>query len=245
MAITARRPRPGLIFHSDRGSQYTSATFRELLGAHGVVQSLSRPRQCWDNAVAEIFFATLKTELVYRSARPTRGAVRRASSSSSRCSTIASGCTPRSVTAPPRSTRPRCFHAQGSLRRPKQTVRQTGASPGIGFKLPDRLRSPQSRSPLSVLSDFLHHFGLPVRIGGFDALFRRHTKVTVSKGDSTPMMSVPDTRRFGSMFGVWVNCGQYFDAYAVLAIDEAAYLGALRRTRSPRATEAVPRASAR
>jgi len=41
---------------------------RELLGAHGVVQSLSRPRQCWDNAVAESFFATLKTELVYRSA---------------------------------------------------------------------------------------------------------------------------------------------------------------------------------
>ena len=78
MAITARRPRPGLIFHSDRGSQYTSATFRELLGAYGVSQSLSRPRQCWDNAVAESFFATLKTELVYRSAWSTRGAVRRA-----------------------------------------------------------------------------------------------------------------------------------------------------------------------
>ena len=78
MAIIARRPRPGLIFHSDRGSQYTAGTFRELLSTHGVVQSLSRPRQCWDNAVAESFFATLKTELVYRSAWPTRGAVRRA-----------------------------------------------------------------------------------------------------------------------------------------------------------------------
>ncbi len=61
-----------------RGSQYTSAEFGRLLGAHGVVQSLSCPRQCWDNAVAESFFATLKIELVYRSAWPTRGAVRRA-----------------------------------------------------------------------------------------------------------------------------------------------------------------------
>jgi transposase InsO family protein len=78
MALAARGPAPGLIFHSDRGSQYTSADFGQLLGAHGVVQSLSRPRQCWDNAVAESFFATLKTELVYRSAWPTRGAVRRA-----------------------------------------------------------------------------------------------------------------------------------------------------------------------
>ena len=78
MAVAARRPAPGLVFHTDRGSQYTSAEFGRLLGTHSVVQSLSRPRQCWDNAVAESFFATLKTELVYRSAWPTRGAMRRA-----------------------------------------------------------------------------------------------------------------------------------------------------------------------
>ena len=78
MAITARQPRPGLTFHSDRGSQYTSAPFARLLAEHGILQSLSRPRQCWDNAVAESFFATLKTELVYRSAWPTRGAVQHA-----------------------------------------------------------------------------------------------------------------------------------------------------------------------
>lgn len=66
MALTTRRPGPGLIFHSDRGSQYTSSAFRELLGRYHVRQSLSRPRQCWDNAVAESFFATLKTELIYR-----------------------------------------------------------------------------------------------------------------------------------------------------------------------------------
>lgn len=78
MAIGRRRPDPGLIFHSDRGSQYTSKTYREFLHKFGVVQSLSRPRQCWDNAVAESFFATLKVELVYRQQMPTRKAARAA-----------------------------------------------------------------------------------------------------------------------------------------------------------------------
>jgi len=78
MAFTSRRPAPGLIFHSDRGSQYTSTAFRDLLARHQLRQSLSRPRQCWDNAVAESFFATLKTELIYRSALPTINATRTA-----------------------------------------------------------------------------------------------------------------------------------------------------------------------
>ena len=78
VALAQRRPAKGLIFHSDRGCQYTSAEFRGLLGRHGLVQSLSRPRQCWDNAVAESFFATLKEELLYRGAWPTRAAARRA-----------------------------------------------------------------------------------------------------------------------------------------------------------------------
>jgi transposase InsO family protein len=78
MALRARRPQPGLVFHSDRGSQYTSREFRELLASCGVRQSLSRPRQCWDNAVAESFFATLKTELVYRQSWPTRAIARTA-----------------------------------------------------------------------------------------------------------------------------------------------------------------------
>ena len=75
MALKARRPPPGLIFHSDRGSQYTAREFRQLLAEAQLVQSLSRPRQCWDNAVAESFFSTLKTELIYRQAWPTRAAV--------------------------------------------------------------------------------------------------------------------------------------------------------------------------
>ena len=78
MALASRRPAPGLVFHSDRGSQYTSDAFRDVLAAHSVRQSLSRPRQCWDNAVAESFFSTLKQELVYRTALPTVDAVRTA-----------------------------------------------------------------------------------------------------------------------------------------------------------------------
>ncbi len=66
------------MFHSDRGSQYTSAAFRQLLAGNCIVQSLGRPCQCWDNAVAESFFATLKTELIYRQSLPTRAAARQA-----------------------------------------------------------------------------------------------------------------------------------------------------------------------
>ena len=78
MAIARRRPGPGLIFHSDRGSQYTSKLFRGLLERHGIRQSLARPRQCWDNAVAEAFWSTLKIELVQRQAWPTRAVARQA-----------------------------------------------------------------------------------------------------------------------------------------------------------------------
>jgi len=56
----------GVIFHSDRGSQYAGAAFRNMLAAHGFQASMSRKGNCWDNAVAESFFATLKTEEVVR-----------------------------------------------------------------------------------------------------------------------------------------------------------------------------------
>jgi transposase InsO family protein len=78
MAICARRPAPGLIWHSDRGTQYTSAEFSDLLAANHMVQSYSRPRQCWDNAVAESWFSTLKSELIYRQSWATRAHARRA-----------------------------------------------------------------------------------------------------------------------------------------------------------------------
>ncbi len=78
MALDSRRPGPGLVFHSDRGTQYTAAEFRQLLDANRITQSLSRPRQCWDNAVAESWFATLKTELIDRQSWATRAQLRRA-----------------------------------------------------------------------------------------------------------------------------------------------------------------------
>ena len=78
MALRTRRPPPGLIHHGDRGSQYLSGTYRATLAEHGVRQSVGRPGTCWDNAVAESFFATLKQELIYRHVWPTRRAAQTA-----------------------------------------------------------------------------------------------------------------------------------------------------------------------
>jgi len=64
-AIGRRNPRSCCIFHSDRGVQYASADFRKILGAFGFIQSMSRKGNCYDNAVAESFFHTLKIEHVY------------------------------------------------------------------------------------------------------------------------------------------------------------------------------------
>lgn len=64
-AISRRKPAPGLILHSDRGCQYASHVFRSVLAEHGIIQSMSAKGDCYDNAVAESFFHTLKTEYVY------------------------------------------------------------------------------------------------------------------------------------------------------------------------------------
>jgi putative transposase len=63
-AYAAQPIEPGALFHSDRGSQYASADFATTIGSHGFVASMSGKGDCWDNAVAESFFATLKTEEV-------------------------------------------------------------------------------------------------------------------------------------------------------------------------------------
>jgi len=78
MALAQRRPQPGLIHHSDRGSQYASADYQRLLAQHGLRGSMSRRGDCWDNAVAESFFASLKLELVYQVQWRTRAEVRTA-----------------------------------------------------------------------------------------------------------------------------------------------------------------------
>jgi putative transposase len=72
MALTQRRPTPGLIHHSDRGSQYTSLAFGKTLSDAGVLQSVGRRGDAFDNAVAESFFATLETELFDRTVFKTR-----------------------------------------------------------------------------------------------------------------------------------------------------------------------------
>lgn len=66
MALGIRQPERGLVHHSDRGCQYASHTYRSELEARGIICSMSRAGDCWDNAVAESFFATLKVELVHR-----------------------------------------------------------------------------------------------------------------------------------------------------------------------------------
>jgi putative transposase len=76
MALTRRRPSPGLIHHSDRGSQYTSLAFGKTLSDAGVLQSIGRRGDAFDNAVAESFFATLETELIDRSNFKTRDQAR-------------------------------------------------------------------------------------------------------------------------------------------------------------------------
>lgn len=65
MAIEHRKPSPGLIHHTDRGSTYAMQSYRDRLQQHGMLSSMSRKRDCWDNAVAESFFANLKNELTH------------------------------------------------------------------------------------------------------------------------------------------------------------------------------------
>ncbi len=65
MAIWKRKPKNGLVWHTDRGSQYASESHRAILAEHHIIQSMSRKGNCWDNAVSESFFHTLKTELIH------------------------------------------------------------------------------------------------------------------------------------------------------------------------------------
>jgi putative transposase len=76
MALGRRRPPAALLHHSDQGTQYASAAYQQVLRAHGIVCSMSRRGNCWDNAVVESFFATLKAELIERRTWPTRREVR-------------------------------------------------------------------------------------------------------------------------------------------------------------------------
>ena len=78
MAIVSRRPGPDLLCHSDRGSQYASGDYQKRLEDAGIVCSMSRRGNCWDNAPSESFFASLKKEMVYRTRFETRQQARSA-----------------------------------------------------------------------------------------------------------------------------------------------------------------------
>lgn len=78
MALRRRQPRAGLIHHSDQGFHYATTAYQKRLAASGAIRSMSRPGNCWDNAVVESFFATLKTELAHDARWPTRASAQRA-----------------------------------------------------------------------------------------------------------------------------------------------------------------------
>ena len=78
MALRQRKPPRGLIHHSDRGVQYASAEYRSALVAHGLVPSMSRKGNCYDNAAMEAFWSSLKNELVHRRHFATRAEARTA-----------------------------------------------------------------------------------------------------------------------------------------------------------------------
>lgn len=71
-AVNLRQPKPGLVFHSDRGSQYTSRFYRKLQVANGIRASMGSIGSCWDNAVVERFFGSLKHDWILKVAHPTR-----------------------------------------------------------------------------------------------------------------------------------------------------------------------------
>ncbi len=88
-ACALREPAPGLLHHSDRGVQYASDAYITLLRRAGAIQSMSRKGNCWDNAVAESFFGTLKQELVHGRRFATTKEARRSETAKKRlrCST--------------------------------------------------------------------------------------------------------------------------------------------------------------
>jgi transposase InsO family protein len=87
MAIAIRRPQPGCVHHTDRGSQYCAHDYQKLLRKHGFKVSMSGKGNCYDNSAVESFFKSLKAELVWRRNWQTRREVKAPSSNTSTAST--------------------------------------------------------------------------------------------------------------------------------------------------------------
>ena len=129
-AVAARDPGAGVIFHADRGCQYTSGDYVVLASDLEVRLSSGRTGQCWDNALAESFFASLKGECLDLQPWPTRAAARRATVDYIAWYT-APGCTAPWATRPPTSSSPPPAR-RSPLRQPDRAidpVRQSGATP--------------------------------------------------------------------------------------------------------------------
>ncbi|MER6076354.1 DDE-type integrase/transposase/recombinase [Streptomyces sp. NPDC001817] len=129
-ACRKRRPTRPVIFHSDRGCQYTSQQFAALADQLGVRLSVGRTGQCWDNALAESFFATIKRELLDAISWPSRGLPAPRSSTSSRAGTTCTVCTAASAIAVPPNTRPHSqpdHHTDGVRQSGTSSRRRTGS----------------------------------------------------------------------------------------------------------------------
>jgi putative transposase len=105
MALARRRPEPGLIWHSDQGSQFVSLAFGQQARAAGIAQSMGSKGDCFDNAVAESFFATLKKELIHGRSWPAKPSCGPRSSNTSKSSSTAAAATRRSGCSRPNSSR--------------------------------------------------------------------------------------------------------------------------------------------
>ncbi len=93
MAVSRRKPDAGLVHHTDHGSQYTALTFGHQLRKHGIEPSMGRVKTCYDNAVAESFFATLKKELITAAPGPPETTPKPPWLTTSRSGTTTSACT--------------------------------------------------------------------------------------------------------------------------------------------------------
>jgi putative transposase len=105
MALARRRPEPGLIWHSDQGSQFVSLAFGQQARAAGIAQSMGSKGDCFDNAVAESFLATLKKELIHGRSWPTKAELRTEVFEYIKRSSTAAGGTRRSGCSRPPSSR--------------------------------------------------------------------------------------------------------------------------------------------
>ena len=125
MAIAQQRPAPGLLHHADRGVQYAAHSYRARLLAHGMLCSMSRKGDCWDNAPMESFFATLKGELVEGADYQTRDEAKADVFQYTRASIIDAACTPRSAISHPSRRQQRSIQRH----QPRNRVRESGGKP--------------------------------------------------------------------------------------------------------------------